>query len=156
MTMTEQNNKDEHNDADFDKDVKEKKNLTFSVSYAFAETSLKLLILAAIISGIVVFLWKQIDGRFSLFNEPVKIAVLNPSALNEQYLKAHNGNNNDYIPYIRKLMALYRSRDVLVLDMNYVITRPSSVSEISYISDTDVESELAEYGINPKMFEEKQ
>lgn len=154
--MTEHNKNDEHKDADFEKNVMDKKKMTFSVSYALAEKLLKFIILAAIISGVIVFLGKQMDGRFSLFNESIKIAVLNPSALNEQYLKEHNGNNNDYIPYIRKLMALYRARDVLVLDINYVITRPSSVSEITYISDSEVENELTEFGINPKMFEDKQ
>ncbi len=48
-----------------------------------------------------------------LFHKSVKIAVLNPSALNEQYLKAHNGKGEGYLPYIRKLMALYRARDFL-------------------------------------------
>lgn len=152
--MAEQKKNDEL--VDLDKDVSEKIKLTFSVSYSFVEKTLKFIILAAIIYGIVVFIAKKMDGRVSLFNSSVKIAVLNPSALNEQYLKAHNGSSEGYMPYIRKLMALYRAREFLVLDMNYVITRPSSVSEISYITDSEVESELAEYGVNPKQFEEKQ
>ncbi len=53
-------------------------------------------------------------------------------------------------------MALYRARDFLVLDMNYVITRPSTVNEVAYIDESEVESELTECGIDPKYFEGKQ
>lgn len=155
--MTEPEKEVEQNDADFDKEQVEngKRKMTLSVSYSFVEKAVKVVIIAAVLACIAVFIGKKLDKGVSLFNGSVKIAILNPAALNEQYLKAHNGNNDGYLPYIRKLMALYRARDFLVLDMNYVITRPSTVSEVAYINDTDVESELAEYGIDPKNFEDK-
>lgn len=52
-------------------------------------------------------------------------------------------------------MALYRARDFTVLDMNMSL-RPSTVNEIAYIDESEVESELTEYGIDPKYFEGKQ
>ncbi|HHL3424939.1 MULTISPECIES: hypothetical protein [Klebsiella] len=152
--MTQPVKDEDQNDADFEKVASEQKSLTFSLSYSFVEKAVKIIIVVAILVCISVYIGKQMD--VGLFHKSVKIAVLNPSALNEQYLKSHNGNNSGYIPYIRKLMALYRARDFLVLDMNYVITRPSTVDEIAYINESDVERELTEYGIDPKYYEGKQ
>ncbi|UYB60109.1 hypothetical protein N6B35_28370 (plasmid) [Klebsiella michiganensis] len=154
--MTQPVKDEDHKDADFEKVPNEKKSLTFSLSYSLVEKAVKTIIISAILVCISVYICKQMDEGVGLFHESVKIAVLNPSALNEQYLKSHNGNNAGYIPYIRKLMALYRARDFLVLDMNYVITRPSTVDEIAYINEPDVERELTEYGIDPKYYEGKQ
>jgi hypothetical protein len=156
--MTEQVKGEETNDADFEKSEaeSEQKKMTFSVSYSFIEKTVKVIIVVAVLTCTGLFIGKQLEKGISLFNDGVKIAVLNPSALNEQYLKAHNGNNEGYLPYIRKLMALYRARDFLVLDMSYVITRPSTVSEVAYINESEVESELTESGIDPKYFQDKQ
>lgn len=154
--MTQPVKDEDQNDADFEKVASEQKSLTFSLSYSFVEKAVKIIIVVAILVCISVYIGKQMDVGVGLFHKSVKIAVLNPSALNEQYLKSHNGNNTGYIPYIRKLMALYRARDFLVLDMNYVITRPSTVDEIAYINESDVERELTEYGIDPKYYEGKQ
>ncbi|AVO80586.1 MULTISPECIES: hypothetical protein [Klebsiella] len=156
--MTEPRKDDDTNDADFEKSEveSEQKKMTFFVSYSFIEKTVKVIIVAAVLTCIGLFIGKHLNKGTSLFNDSVKIAVLNPSALNEQYLKAHNGNNEGYLPYIRKLMALYRARDFLVLDMSYVITRPSTVSEVAYINESELESELTEFGIDPKYFEGKQ
>lgn len=154
--MTQPVKDEDQHDADFEKVSSEQKSLTFSLSYSLVEKAVKIIIVVAILICISVYIGKRMNEGVGLFHKSVKIAVLNPSALNEQYLKAHNGKGEGYLPYIRKLMALYRARDFLVLDMNYVITRPSTVNEVAYIDESEVESELTEYGIDPKYFEGKQ
>lgn len=153
--MTNLKNNDDKNDAEFETEATEKKSLTLSVSYSFMEKVIKIIIFVAVLSSIIVYASRHMDGKFGLFNDSVKIAVLNPSALNKQYMVAHNGNSDGYMPYIRKLMAIYRAKDYLVLDLNYVISRPSNVIEISYIADSDLERELAKYEIDPTLFEDK-
>ncbi|ECS3352670.1 hypothetical protein A3030_22945 [Salmonella enterica subsp. enterica serovar Senftenberg] len=153
--MTQPVKDEDQHDADFEKVSSEQKSLTFSLSYSLVEKAVKIIVVAILVC-ISVYIGKRMNEGVGLFHKSVKIAVLNPSALNEQYLKAHNGKGEGYLPYIRKLMALYRARDFLVLDMNYVITRPSTVNEVAYIDESEVESELTEYGIDPKYFEGKQ
>ncbi|EOA1139395.1 hypothetical protein ACHM6L_005853, partial [Klebsiella pneumoniae] len=88
--MTQPVKDEDQHDADFEKVSSEQKSLTFSLSYSLVEKAVKIIIVVAILVCISVYIGKRMNEGEGLFHKSVKIAILNPSALNEQYLKAHN------------------------------------------------------------------
>lgn len=82
------------------------------------------------------------------------VAVMDMDQIKNQFdsISTPSGNNN-FTSYLRKLMALYRAKDILVLDIKQVFAVPSSVEIVAFVTPEKLSEELADAGIDESKFE---
>jgi hypothetical protein len=82
------------------------------------------------------------------------IAVMDMDQIKKQFDSNNTAKDGSgFTPYLRKLMALYRLKGVLVLDIKQVFAVPSSVEIVMFVSPEKLSEELSDAGIDETKFE---
>ncbi|CRY84302.1 hypothetical protein [Yersinia intermedia] len=115
----------------------------------------KAIIIALILSASF-YLYKKIPYFHlqSWGGSSLVVAVMDMDQIKNQFDSNSTPSvNNNFTSYLRKLMALYRAKDILVLDIKQVFAVPSSVEIVVFIEPEKLSEELAGAGIDESKFE---
>ncbi|KOY62815.1 hypothetical protein AM629_06255 [Photorhabdus heterorhabditis] len=124
------------------------------------EFELEKLLWVVVISGLVmaaVFFGYRFFSQvnFSSFGRSgPEIAVFDFLAVQEKYkVDPTVPANSNFDTYLRKLMALYRVRGYLVIDIKLTYTIPPNTKMVPYLSPADLAEELKSEGIPETIYE---